>query len=65
VSVSESSPERVTLAAYVFATIHPLVEILTLKDPKFFNYTPKSQAIFITQDISIMKIKYDIIDSSV
>jgi hypothetical protein len=47
VSVSESTPETVTLVASVITHISPLVEILASKDPKIFSYSPKSQYLIL------------------
>jgi hypothetical protein len=43
------------------------MEILASKDPKFFTYSPKSQAFILAQEIEIqgMKIELASFDSSV
>jgi hypothetical protein len=60
VSISESTSETVTLVASVLAPLHPLVEILASKDPKFFTYSPKSQALILAQDINIQAMKIEL-----
>jgi hypothetical protein len=59
VSVSESTLETVNLIASVLASVHPLVEIWASKDPNFFCYFAKSQALFLAPEINIQALKIE------